>query len=444
MIIQMVMAMADTSLKSLIAPSFYIVHDDLRSGRHTHYWLRGGRGSTKSSFVSIEVILGIMKNPNTNAVALRKVGATIKDSIYSQLLWAIDKLGVADRWTAKLSPLELIYNETGQRILFRGADDPQKIKSTKVAQGYIRYIWYEELAEFGGMEEIRSINQSLMRGGEKFDVFYSYNPPVSVQSWVNREALIQRNDRLVHSSTYLDVPVKWLGEQFFAEAETLKNIDATAYEHEYLGIAVGTGAEIFTNWDVSDDVPQNAEYYDDVKYGQDFGFNHATALLALGIKNDDVYIFREIYETEKDSAEIVQIADEQGWDKRTIMYCDCAEPDRIATWRRGGYLAVGCDKTCGVLGQIDWLKRRKIHIHSSCKNTIDEISKWEWQLDKSTQEYIDKPVPFHDDAMAALRYGIEMWRLRGNMPPKKKPKKENEGDRIKRELFKNPRRRRYL
>ena len=107
------MTMADTSLKSLIAPSFYIVHDDLRRGVHTHYWLRGGRGSTKSSFVSIEVILGIMKNPNTNAVALRKVGATIKDSIYSQLLWAIDKLGVADRWTAKLSPLELIYNETG-------------------------------------------------------------------------------------------------------------------------------------------------------------------------------------------------------------------------------------------------------------------------------------------------------------------------------------------
>ena len=117
----------------------------------------------------------------------------------------------------------MVYKKTGQKILFRGADKVQKLKSTKVTHGYIRYIWYEELDEFCGMKEIRSINQSMMRGGEKFTVFYSYNPPQNRRSWVNREALKKRDDMLVHKSTYLDVPKNWLGEQFFLEAKYLKS-----------------------------------------------------------------------------------------------------------------------------------------------------------------------------------------------------------------------------
>ena len=156
-------------LTELIAPSFYEIHRDIKENKHTHYWEKGGRGSTKSSFFSVEIILGMMQNPDANAIAIRKVGMYLKDSVYEQLVWAIDKLGVSEYWQQKLSPLELIYLPTGQRILFRGADKPKKIKSTKVHKGYIRYIWYEEVDEFNGMAEIRTINQSLMRGGSKFD-----------------------------------------------------------------------------------------------------------------------------------------------------------------------------------------------------------------------------------------------------------------------------------
>ena len=113
----------------------------------------------------------MMKDPEANAVVIRKVGLYLKDSVYEQLLWAIDRLGVSHLWQAKLSPLELVYTPTGQRIIFRGADKPKKLKSTKVHRGYIKYIWYEEADEFAGEEEIRTINLSLLRGGSGFKVF---------------------------------------------------------------------------------------------------------------------------------------------------------------------------------------------------------------------------------------------------------------------------------
>lgn len=140
-----------SDLTKLIAPSFYGVHHDIKAGRHTHYWLKGGRGSTKSSFISVEIILGMMQDTAANALVLRKVAVNLKDSVYEQMLWAIEALGVEHLWKAKLSPLQLSYIPTGQRILFRGADEPKKIKSTKFRKGYCKYIWYEEADEFAGM-----------------------------------------------------------------------------------------------------------------------------------------------------------------------------------------------------------------------------------------------------------------------------------------------------
>jgi phage terminase large subunit len=204
-----------TRLTDVVAPSFYEVHKDLKQGKHTHYWLKGGRGSTKSSFIGIELILGIMSDPQANAVSLRKVKDTLKDSVYEQLSWAIEMLGVDHYWHKSISPLGLTYKPTGQKIIFRGADNPKKIKSIKFSRGYCKFIWYEEVDEFSGIEEIRMINQSLMRGGKKFTVFYSYNPPKSQNNWVNTEVTLSREDRLVSHSTYLTVPRHWLGEQFF-------------------------------------------------------------------------------------------------------------------------------------------------------------------------------------------------------------------------------------
>ena len=216
--------MSEIRLSEKIGSAFYDVARDVFRHGHTHYDFSGGRGSLKSSTVSILVPLLLMQKENRNchALVLRKVANTIRDSVYAQYMWAIGELGAAAYWDAKVSPMELIYKPTGQKIMFRGADDPMKIKSIKVPFGYIAITHFEEKDQFAGRAEIRNILQSTMRGGSKYWNFESYNPPISRDNWANKDSLEERSDRLCHKSTYLEAPKEWLGEQFLAEAEHLK------------------------------------------------------------------------------------------------------------------------------------------------------------------------------------------------------------------------------
>lgn len=395
------------SLDSLISPAFYGVHKALDD--YTHFWLCGGRGSAKSSFVSIEIILGIMKNPDTNAVALRKVGAYLKDSVFAQLEWAIEKLGVADMWEIKPSAPEMIYKKTGQKILFRGADKVQKLKSTKVTHGYVRYIWYEELDEFCGMKEIRSINQSMMRGGEKFTVFYSYNPPQNRRSWVNREALKERKDMLIHKSTYLDVPRHWLGEQFFLEAEYLKKLHPSQYRHEYLGEVTGTGGEIFDNLEIRCLTSEEINAFDNIKCGIDFGFAaDPFVYVVCFFHNNRLFIFDEIYARGMTNRNAAEKICEKGFANKIIV-CDSAEPKSINDLRGFGLRVRGARKGPDSIEYgIRFLQGlEKIVIDPvRCKNTAREFSEYELERDadgefKST--YPDK----NNHTIDAVRYALE-------------------------------------
>ena len=347
-----------------------------------------------------------MGNEERNAMAVRRVGNSIKDSVYNQLLWAIEKLDVKHLWETKKSPPELIYKPTGQRILFRGADDVTKIKSTKTEKGYIAYVWYEECSEFKEYEDILSINQSVLRGGESFFVFYTYNPPRGAGHWINSLALEDREDKTIHHSTYLDTPREWLGEQFFKEADALEKTNPELYRHQYLGENMAQEGQILKNYEIKD-----FDNTFDVQFlGQDFGFNHANCILQLGFTDSEIFIIKEFYAKGMDTAEIIK-AVEGMFEKRLIMYCDSAEPDRINMWRKGGYRAVPVSKEKNsIRGQIDFLMSRKIIIHPSCKNTIREISSWCWLKDKESGRFTDLPTPVNDDAMAALRYGIEYMR----------------------------------
>jgi PBSX family phage terminase large subunit len=285
-------------LTNLIAPSFYDIHHFLKEDRYTHYWLKGGRGSTKSSFVSLEIILGMMKDPDANAVALRKHKEYLRESVYEQLLWAIDVLGVSHLWHDSVSPMSLTYKPTGQKIIFRGADKPKKVKSSKLRHGYIKYIWYEEIDEFDGMADVRTINQTFLRGGPKFVVFYGFNPPKSQRNWVNGEIRVKRPDRIVHHSTYETVPRHWLGEQFFLEADHLKSINLDAYEHEYLGKVTGTGGEVFNNITLRTITAEEIGSFDRIKRGLDWGY--AADPLHYEVLHYDkmrkrIYIFHEIH-----------------------------------------------------------------------------------------------------------------------------------------------------
>lgn len=236
----------------LTIPRFHDVLGDVMAHGHTHYWLHGGRGSTKSSFISLCIVLLIVAFPFANAVVVRRFGNTLRDSVYQQILWAISALGLDGYFRAKISPMEITYVPTGQRIVFRGADDPLKLKGVKFTRGYCAVVWFEELDQFEGIEVIRSILNSLRRGGEDFWLFYSYNPPRTMWSWVNVECLdrMRRADTLVRHSSYLDVMdshPEWLGRPFLEEAEYLRDTNDKAWRWEYLGEITGIGGAIFDN-----------------------------------------------------------------------------------------------------------------------------------------------------------------------------------------------------
>ncbi len=405
-------------LDRLIAPAFYGVHRDVRAGRHTHYWLGGGRGSTKSSFVSLEVILGMMADPQANGMALRKVGVNLKDSVFEQLLWSVEALGVGQFWQAKLSPLELVYIPTGQKLLFRGADEPRKIKSTKFRRGYCKYLWYEEVDEFGGMEEIRNINQSLMRGGDRFFAFYSFNPPKSQRSWVNAEMLEERPNKLAHHSTYLGVPPEWLGEQFIVEAEHLRDTKPEQYRHEYMGEVTGTGGEVFQNLTIRTISDEEIRRFDHTARGLDWGY--ASDPLHYTVNHYDrtrrrLYIFYEIHKVGLSNRKAAELLRAENTANRPVV-CDSAEPKSIAEMRDYGLQVAGAKKgPDSVEYGIKWLQDlEEIVIDPKrCPHTAEEFNSYELEKDR----YGEFKAGFPDrnnHSIDAVRYSreTEMRRVR--------------------------------
>lgn len=402
----------EVSLKDLIAPQFYSIHWDILEGKHTHYKLYGGRGSTKSSFVSIEIIYGMMQDPNANAACFRKIKDTLAESVFEQLLWAIDALEVSHLWKVTLSPLRLTYKPTGQRIVFRGCDDPNKSKSIKVRKGYFKYIWYEERAEFPGDEDERKINQSLMRGGDKYVVFYTWNPPKSLNSWVNQDVLEEREDTLCNHSTYLTVPREWLGEQFFIEAEELRKRKILAYRHEYLGEAIGNGGKVFDNIIIRKITDEEIAMFDKIRQGLDFGFAAdplAYERMHLNKKQRRLYIFGEVYQTNLRSSKAVEYIKILNPENK-IITADSEEPRSIDTFNELGLRVVGAKKGPGSVDHgIAYLSDDLDEIIIDpvrCPNAAREFNSYELEKDKNGNfkgGYPDKD----NHSIDAVRYGLE-------------------------------------
>lgn len=410
-------------LSEMIAPSFYGLHRDIISNNHANYWLKGGRGSTKSSFVSIEIILGIMRDPKANAVVLRKVASTLRGSVYDQYLWAIDKLQVSHLWQGSVSPLTLTYLPTGQQIRFTGADKPEKIKSVKFRNGYTKFKHYEEVAEFKGFEEIRSINQSLNRGGNNIQTFYSYNPPASVNNWVNQESATQgtRKDTIINSSTYLTVPPEWLGKEFIADAEQLKKDNPTAYEHEYLGQVTGTGAEVFNNVELREITQDEIDNFEITYRGLDFGFASdplAYVMLAYDSKHRNLFIYGEIYKVAMSNRDAVAAIKKLN-PMNDYITCDSAEPRTINEFRDYGLNLVPAKKGPDSRSQgFKWLQDlNKITIDPGrCPNAAREYTSYELEKDSNGNFKAEYPDG-KDHTIDGTRYGMERETRKGGFIP---------------------------
>lgn len=402
--------MSEIRLSEKIGPAFYSVAHDVFQHGHTHYDESGGRGSLKSSFVSIVVPLLLIQNPGTHALVLRKVANTIRDSVYAQYMWSIGELGMAAYWEAKVSPMELIYKPTGQKIMFRGADDPMKIKSIKVPFGYIAVTHFEEKDQFAGRAEIRNILQSTMRGGSVFWNFESYNPPISRDNWANKDSLEERPDRLCHSSTYLEAPREWLGQKFLDEAEHLKATDERAYQHEYLGIPVGTGGNVFDKLELREITDAELAGFDRIYQGVDFGwFPDPFAFIRLHYDRarETIYLLDEIYQNKLSNEQSAQVIMQRGYNDMRII-CDSAEPKSVADFRAMRLPAVEAVKGPGSVEYgMKFLQRRTIVIDKRrTPHAYDEFVGYEYERNKDG-EIISGYPDAKNHLIDATRYALE-------------------------------------
>ena len=409
-----------------IASSFSDINRYIDDRDYREFYLEGGRGSTKSSFISEKIIELLENNPNMCAVILRKVKDTLKDSVYAQLEWAIDTLdesypGLKERWKLTKSPLEITNLITNQVIYFRGADDYGKIKSLKTPKDkYVGITWYEEFDQFAGMMEVRKINQSLIRGGNDFVQFYSYNTPASNQHFVNIEKITPKESRIVHLSDYRSVPKKWLGQAFIDDAEYLKDVNEKLYRNEYLGEMTGVGGNVFENIELRDITDEEINTFDFIYQGIDFGwFPDPLAWIkcCYNPSQRTLYIFDEFVVNKMSNADVWEyLKTEKGVDENDLIIADSAEPKSIGDFKAYGALIKGAEKGPGsVEYSMKWLSSlAKIVIDQKrCPNAAQEFSIYEYQQDKDGN-YISGYVDADNHTIDATRYALNnIWKKKG-------------------------------
>ena len=380
--------------------------------------MKGSAGSGKSVDTAMNYVLRLMKDKGRNLLCVRKSDITNRDSTFAELTGAIYRMfgdKADDYWRIKYSPMMIECKANGNQIIFRGVNDEkqrEKLKSITFQKGKLTDVWIEEATEItqSDFEIIDDRLRGELPTGQFYQIRCTFNP-VNKNHWIKKVFFdIPDANVMTHHSTYLGN--RFIDEAYKSRMERRKIVDPEGYQIYGLGEWGEIGGLILQNWEVCD-VSQNLNDYDDVALGQDFGFNHANAILLLGWKDDNIYILDEIYLHEKSTSEIVEEAIRHGIPTKKQMWCDSAEPDRIKEWTKAGFRARGVDKggsKGSVNAQIDWLKQRQIYIHPHCINTIKEMQQWKWKKDEKSGEYLDEPVPVMDDAMAALRYGVEGWR----------------------------------
>lgn len=400
----------------VIGKAFVDINRQIRP--NMEYVFEGGRGGLKSSFVSLKILELIKNNPQMHACITRQVAGTLKDSVYAQMKWSINELGLMDEFNCKVSPLEIIYTKTGQTIYFRGLDDETKLKSIKPPFGYIGILWKEEKDQMKGDAQERSVNQSVLRGGNESYDFSSYNPPKSKSNWVHRIKLLPNPKRVIHHSCYTDAPPEWLGQKFIDDAEHLKEVNPDAYEHEYLGVPNGDGGNVFEYIEVREITGEEISHMDTIYQGVDWGWypdKYAFVRLYYDAARETVFFIDEIYENKKTNGWTAEEIKRRGYDDYVII-CDSAEPKSVNDYRDAGLPARGANKGPGSIEySMKWWQGKKLVIDPArTPNVHKEFTEYEYERDEDgnvISGYPDKDNHLID----AARYATEpMWQRRGS------------------------------
>lgn len=397
-------------LSEIISPAFWDSHRAIKSGIVNELVEKGGRGSAKSSYISMELILQLILHPECHAVVFRKVGNTLRTSVFAQVCWAIATLGLSNRFKTTVNPMECTFTDTKQKILFFGLDDPGKLKSIKLPFGYIGICWFEELDQFAGPEQVRNVEQSVFRGGQYSLCLKSFNPPITKDNWANRYVLEEKPGRMVHHSTYLTTPEEWLGPRFLADAEHLKTVDERAYRHEYLGEAIGTGGNVFEKLELRKITDSEIASFDRIYQGVDWGF-YPDPFAFLRVHYDRarerLYVIDELYVNKWSNSRTAEWIREKGYTDAYVT-CDSAEPKSVADFRACGIPAKEAKKGPGSIEHgMKWLQVRTIVIdRARTPNAYNEFVHYEYDRDKNG-EFISGYPDANNHLIDCLRYAME-------------------------------------
>lgn len=409
----------------LIGRDFFRPHMLMATGAQAEFWCKGGRGSLKSSWASIELVKHIEDNPVEHAAVMKRKNS-LRDAVYAQVVWAIHELGLDDEYEMPVSTLKIRKKSTGQVIFFAGCDDPHKSKGLKPPFGFIGFLWFEECDQFKGMSELRTVRQSAARGGERTIVVYTYNPPRTRDNWANKEADRRRDaGEEVFDSCYTDAPPEWLGAQFIADAEDLKETDEQAYLHEYLGEPVGYGGQIFDRVEFREVTDEEIAAFERLHAGQDFGWfpdPWAWTLSEWQPGQHRIITFAELGGNKVLPVEAAaRIRAALTWSDgegpggrakepayhRLRVLSDDAAPDQIQAQRDEGVDARSAGKgglrtmSYRFLQSVTWVidpKRRP--------NLAREVREAEFEMDESTGEYSGDYPDGNDHWIDATRYAF--------------------------------------
>lgn len=371
------------------------IYDFLENSDFKVNVIYGGAGSGKSYTVTQFLILDrLLNRRNKRLLVTRKTNTALIQTAYRLFLEWLENFEI--RYDERKSK-QTIFLPNKSEIVFRGMDDPEKIKSSE-----FNYIWMEEATEFT-LEDYLQIKLRLRRAtNDKNQMYLTFNP---VRSWAT-DYFLKKEDKEINilHTTYLD-NLRFLDDDYVKTLEDLVNQDLSFYQIYTLGEVSELKNKVYNNYVIIKDVPTK---FDEIVYGLDFGYNNPTACLKVGIKDDNIYIIKELYETHLTNEDLIEKLKNFVDNRYDEIYSD-TEPDRIKEIERAGFNIRAAKKAKQkVANGIDLIKRKKIYIHESCINTIDEIKNYKYKED-SKGNILDEPVKFKDHAMDAMRYAAEYF-----------------------------------
>jgi phage terminase large subunit len=377
--------------------------------------VKGSRGSKKSKTTALWYIVNLIKYPTDNLLVIRKTARTLKDSCFADLKWAMNRLQVAEYWDCRENPLEMTYRPTGQKILFRGLDDPLKITSISVEKGSLNFAWFEEAYEITRESDFDTIDESI-RGEVDEGVFKQLT--LTLNPWNERHWIKKRffdappnPDVLTLTTTY--ACNEWLDKSDIAIFDAMKTNNPRRYRVAGLGewgITDGTVYERFEELDFDLDEVRKIKGVKSA-FGLDFGYtNDPTALFCgmIDLAGKQLFVFDEIYQTGMTNEAIADAVIAAGYRKENIT-ADSAEPKSIDRLKTLGLRVKPAVKgKDSINAGIDFIQGFKIFVHPNCVNFLTEINNYTWDRDRNGQT-LNRPIDYFNHLMDAMRYALEEY-----------------------------------